>query len=124
MLTAGRRAVIFCAVDAPQRVLPADVGRVPRVARGLNLHAVLAALSERGVRSVLVEGGGAVHRSLLDAGLVDRMELFIAPKILAGGPGFVGGVPWNLPEAPTFAVAGVAVVGEDVHLTLVRRQDV
>ena len=30
VLTAGRRPVIFCAEDAPQRSLPADIVRVPR----------------------------------------------------------------------------------------------
>ena len=72
-------------------------------------------------RGSLVEGGGQVHRSMLDAGLVDRLELFIAPKILAGGAGFVGGAPWQLSVAPTFRVVAVALVGEDVRISMERR---
>jgi diaminohydroxyphosphoribosylaminopyrimidine deaminase/5-amino-6-(5-phosphoribosylamino)uracil reductase len=121
VLTAGRRPVIFCAPDAPARGLPADIIRVPRSTVGLDLTAVLAALWERGVRGLLVEGGGQVHRSMLDADLVDRLELFIAPKILAGGAGFVGGSPWSLSMAPTFRVVAVSLVGDDVRISMERR---
>jgi diaminohydroxyphosphoribosylaminopyrimidine deaminase/5-amino-6-(5-phosphoribosylamino)uracil reductase len=121
VLTAGRRPLILCAPDAPDRRLAADVVRVPRAEAGLDLHAVMAVLAERGVTGVLVEGGGRVHRSFLDAGLVDRLELFVAPRILAGGPGFVGGSPWRLSDGPAFSVVSVAVVGEDVRISMERR---
>ncbi len=121
VLTAGRRPLIFCAPDAPERVLPADIVRVSRTAGGLDLSAIMAELSARGVTGVLVEGGAHVHRSLLSAGLVDRLELFVAPKILAGGAGFVGGVPWALAEAPTFSVVRVEIVGGDVQISMERR---
>jgi riboflavin biosynthesis pyrimidine reductase len=61
-----------------------------------------------------------VTRSFLDAGLVDRIELFVAPRILAGGPGWVGGEGFHLEDAPTFVVTDVARVGPDVLLTLER----
>ncbi len=121
VLTAGRRPLIFCAPDAPERALPADIVRIPRAADGLDLQAVMAELSARGVTGVLVEGGGRLHRSLLGAGMVDRLELFVAPKILAGGSGFVGGAPWSLAEAPAFSVLRVGIVGGDVHISMERR---
>lgn len=120
VLDAGRRPVIFCAQSAPERDLPADVVRVARADAGLDLHAVLAHLTDLGVHSVLVEGGGTVIRSLLDQSLVDRIELFLGPKILAGGPGWVGGAPFPLAGAPGFAVIATETVGEDAHLTLER----
>jgi diaminohydroxyphosphoribosylaminopyrimidine deaminase/5-amino-6-(5-phosphoribosylamino)uracil reductase len=75
-------------------------------------------LASRGVHSVLVEGGGQVIRSLLDAGLVDRIELFIAGKILAGGPGWVGGESYPLSDAPGFHVVRSDTVGPDLHVVL------
>ncbi|MEY3214636.1 MAG: 2,5-diamino-6-(5-phosphoribosylamino)-4-(3H)-pyrimidinone deaminase, partial [Pseudomonadota bacterium] len=96
VMSAGRRPVVLCAEDAPERVLPADVVRVPRAEGGVDLRAGLTALTARGVHSVLVEGGAGLNRGLFAAGLVDRLCLFVAPKVLAGGLGFVGGAPLPL----------------------------
>jgi diaminohydroxyphosphoribosylaminopyrimidine deaminase/5-amino-6-(5-phosphoribosylamino)uracil reductase len=55
-------------------------GAGPRV----DLAAALAALSERKVSALLVEGGAGVHGALLDAGCVDRLLLYVAPRIFGG----------------------------------------
>ena len=114
----SRRAVVYAC--SGERVLPADIVKVPPGPGGVDLRAVLADLVERGVHSVLVEGGGLVIRSFLDAGLVDRIDLFVSPKVLAGGPGWVGGDGFHLEDAPTFVVTDVAKVGPDVLLSLER----
>jgi diaminohydroxyphosphoribosylaminopyrimidine deaminase/5-amino-6-(5-phosphoribosylamino)uracil reductase len=44
----------------------------------------LADLGERGVVNLLVEGGGKTLGSLFDAGLVDKLNAFIAPVIIGG----------------------------------------
>jgi diaminohydroxyphosphoribosylaminopyrimidine deaminase / 5-amino-6-(5-phosphoribosylamino)uracil reductase len=49
------------------------------------LKEALQKLYENGVHSLLVEGGQHLSSALLKAGLVDRLQLFIAPKILGGG---------------------------------------
>jgi diaminohydroxyphosphoribosylaminopyrimidine deaminase/5-amino-6-(5-phosphoribosylamino)uracil reductase len=41
-------------------------------------------LGRREVASVLVEGGGEVHASMLAAGLVDKVRLYVAPALLGG----------------------------------------
>jgi diaminohydroxyphosphoribosylaminopyrimidine deaminase/5-amino-6-(5-phosphoribosylamino)uracil reductase len=53
--------------------------------RQLNLHDVLAELGARGLRRVFVEGGGVTVSRFLQAGLLDRLHLAIAPKILGSG---------------------------------------
>ncbi|HJN76407.1 MAG TPA: bifunctional diaminohydroxyphosphoribosylaminopyrimidine deaminase/5-amino-6-(5-phosphoribosylamino)uracil reductase RibD [Myxococcota bacterium] len=119
ILRAGQRPpLLFCAEDAPQRQLRAVVVRVPRAEAGLDVGAVLRELCRRNIHEVLVEGGATVTRSLLDAGVVDRMLLFLAPKVLAGGAGFVGGPPKDLAEASRFRVRSVRRVGPDVLLDL------
>lgn len=45
---------------------------------------VLRALAHRGVGRLFIEGGSAVHSSFLDAGLVDEVFLFLAPRLLGG----------------------------------------
>jgi diaminohydroxyphosphoribosylaminopyrimidine deaminase/5-amino-6-(5-phosphoribosylamino)uracil reductase len=49
------------------------------------LPALLDELGRRGMTNVLVEGGGRVLGAFLDAGLVDAVDVFIAP-VLEGGP--------------------------------------
>lgn len=116
----GGRARIYAAEDAPERELPAEVVRVPRTERGLELAAVLADLAASGVRELLVEGGGQVHRSFLDAGLADELLLFLSPRVLAGGPGFVAGPGIALGDTSPWRVLETRPVGDDVllHLSL------
>jgi diaminohydroxyphosphoribosylaminopyrimidine deaminase/5-amino-6-(5-phosphoribosylamino)uracil reductase len=120
ILSAGRRPVLICVEGTPGRDLPADILPVPAGPGGVDLPQALQALLRRGVHSILVEGGGQVHRSLLEADLVDRIELFLAPKVLAGGPGWVGGAPFALAEAPGFRVLGSRQLGDDLQVTLER----
>ncbi|HLQ33564.1 MAG TPA: bifunctional diaminohydroxyphosphoribosylaminopyrimidine deaminase/5-amino-6-(5-phosphoribosylamino)uracil reductase RibD [Chloroflexota bacterium] len=51
---------------------------------GIDLEAVLRRLADRGVNDVLVEGGARLNATLLNAGLVDRVSSFIAPKLFGG----------------------------------------
>jgi riboflavin-specific deaminase-like protein len=46
---------------------------------------VLEALAGRGLRRILVEGGGVTVGRFLEAGLVDRLQLAVAPLILGAG---------------------------------------
>jgi diaminohydroxyphosphoribosylaminopyrimidine deaminase/5-amino-6-(5-phosphoribosylamino)uracil reductase len=50
-----------------------------------NLQQAFKELGERGITSVLVEGGQQLSSALLKEGLVDKLELFISPKLLGGG---------------------------------------
>jgi diaminohydroxyphosphoribosylaminopyrimidine deaminase / 5-amino-6-(5-phosphoribosylamino)uracil reductase len=50
----------------------------------LNLQKLLKNLGERGITSVLVEGGGILLGSLFDQGLVDKVVAFISPVIIGG----------------------------------------
>jgi diaminohydroxyphosphoribosylaminopyrimidine deaminase/5-amino-6-(5-phosphoribosylamino)uracil reductase len=112
----SRRPVIYCGLDAPERELNADIVRVPITPNGLDLKSVLKDLVGRGVHNLLVEGGGTVHRSFLDADLADRLLLFMAPKILAGGAGFVGGSPLALNQGFGFRLLSSRKIGPDLLL--------
>ncbi|MCG3176281.1 MAG: Riboflavin biosynthesis protein RibD [Candidatus Omnitrophica bacterium] len=69
----------------------ADIVEVPLLRDGrLDLSALFRRLGERGVTSVLVEGGEKTLASVLEAGLADEMYVFIAPKVLGGGAGLPG----------------------------------
>jgi 5-amino-6-(5-phosphoribosylamino)uracil reductase/diaminohydroxyphosphoribosylaminopyrimidine deaminase/5-amino-6-(5-phosphoribosylamino)uracil reductase len=73
------------------RVLGATVLHLPASAtQQVHLGALLLALHQRGIRSVMVEGGASLITALLRARLVDRMAVCIAPKILGAGIEAVG----------------------------------
>jgi diaminohydroxyphosphoribosylaminopyrimidine deaminase/5-amino-6-(5-phosphoribosylamino)uracil reductase len=46
-----------------------------------------------GMKKILIEGGSELNAKALEAGIVDRVMLFIAPKIIGGrdAKGVVGG---------------------------------
>lgn len=65
-------------------------------AEGINLDEVMTSLGKRGIDSVLLEGGGRVNASALEAGSVDEVMIFIAPKIIGGqgkSPVIGNGIP-------------------------------
>jgi diaminohydroxyphosphoribosylaminopyrimidine deaminase/5-amino-6-(5-phosphoribosylamino)uracil reductase len=51
----------------------------------VDLEEALLQLGRRGIASILVEGGQHLSTALLKNDLVNRLEVFIAPKILGGG---------------------------------------
>jgi diaminohydroxyphosphoribosylaminopyrimidine deaminase/5-amino-6-(5-phosphoribosylamino)uracil reductase len=59
----------------------------------VNLAALMEQLGKRAICSVLIEGGGRVNAAAVKAGIVDKLLLFIAPKIIGGrdAPTFIEG---------------------------------
>lgn len=55
----------------------------------VDLHTAMAALHERGIRSLMVEGGASVITAFLRAGLADAVVLTVAP-VFVGGYNAVG----------------------------------
>lgn len=47
--------------------------------------AIVAALFARGFRKILVEGGAATVSSFIDANMVDRLHILVAPMVLGSG---------------------------------------
>lgn len=92
--------------------LPLENGRFP-------IPLLLEKLFELGHTGLLVEGGGRTIGSFFQAGCVDAIELFIAPKVLGEGPSWVEAfkIP-ELADAPEFKVRTIERFGDDVHLSL------
>ena len=76
----------------PYREAGADIILVSRAAGSLDLIATLKALASRNLHYVLLEGGSLLGGAMLRAGLIDRLMLFVAPKLLGGqGQGLLTG---------------------------------
>jgi len=63
----------------------AEIVRVPVEGGRLNLAVLLEQLRERGLATVFVEGGGSTVSRFLEAGLLDRLHVAIAPLVLGSG---------------------------------------
>jgi len=72
----------------------------------------LAALAADGVQSLLLEGGPTLAAAFLEQGLVDRLLVFVAPRLAGDGPGMLAGLlqPLELSRLES------RTVGEDVLL--------
>jgi diaminohydroxyphosphoribosylaminopyrimidine deaminase / 5-amino-6-(5-phosphoribosylamino)uracil reductase len=73
----------------------------------------LARLAEEGVQSLLLEGGPTLATAFVRADLVDKLMLFVAPRLSGSGPRFLGELRGPL------ELSGLQSerVGEDVLLT-------
>ena len=82
---------------------------------GVDLADALQRLAGLGIQSVMVEGGSGIVTSLLRAGLVDRVVVCIAPKILGAGLDAVGDLGIrDLAQALTFRTTTVRQLGPDI----------
>jgi len=83
------------------------------------LDELLAELGRRRLTNVLVEGGGRLVGSLLDAGQIDEVHVFIAPKLIggaaAGGPIAGEGIA-QMAEALRIDPPELEQVGTDIYL--------
>lgn len=61
-----------------------DVLHVPNGSGGVDMRALMEELGRREIMNVLIEGGGTTLGSAFEAGLVDKVMFFIAPKIIGG----------------------------------------
>jgi len=64
--------------------LGAQVWRLPAKKRKLAWQPLLKRLAREGIVSVLIEGGAAIAASALKQGIVDKVRIFYAPKIIGG----------------------------------------
>jgi diaminohydroxyphosphoribosylaminopyrimidine deaminase / 5-amino-6-(5-phosphoribosylamino)uracil reductase len=92
LLRHGRGTVVACcgrkAPRSRQLALESHgvtVWRLPATTRGVSPRSLLRRLAKEGCHDVLLEGGAALAASWLRAGVVDRIALFTAPRVLGEG---------------------------------------
>lgn len=119
------QVVLFVTETAPMarmealRSAGAEVVAVPaQRGRALVIEA-LRALRERNVRSLLLEGGGTLAWSFLEAEAIDRVAWFVGPKLLGGaGASPLGGLGVNaMEDALELEHMRTELVGNDLLIT-------
>jgi diaminohydroxyphosphoribosylaminopyrimidine deaminase/5-amino-6-(5-phosphoribosylamino)uracil reductase len=118
--------LVLCGVDAPAELEEQLVAngveclRSPQSAEGrLDVFSALRMLAQRGVVSLMVEGGAELAGSFLASRFADELHVFVAP-ILLGPRGRAGAVDWAGPDtpqqAPRIATPSWELVGSDAYV--------
>jgi diaminohydroxyphosphoribosylaminopyrimidine deaminase/5-amino-6-(5-phosphoribosylamino)uracil reductase len=87
----------------------------------VDLRAVLADLASREVMHLFVEGGGVVASSFLRRGLVDKLLLFVAPRVMGdlNGLGAFSEIDVSaIKKSHGFRIEDIARVDPDLMITL------
>jgi diaminohydroxyphosphoribosylaminopyrimidine deaminase/5-amino-6-(5-phosphoribosylamino)uracil reductase len=137
----GNSRLVHSAREIPLWVMTSDFAEAPAAAKlgaagaqlirvaaaagspGLDLQAVLRALSERGITRLMVEGGARVASSFVASGLVDEVWLLRAPGAIgAGGVAALGALPLSeITQSHGFRVRASEDLDDDV-LTIYERR--
>jgi diaminohydroxyphosphoribosylaminopyrimidine deaminase/5-amino-6-(5-phosphoribosylamino)uracil reductase len=80
--------------------------------RSAPIDTELSQLAEEGVQSLLLEGGPTLATSFLEADLLDKVLVFVAPTIAGSGQRFLG----DLPEPVRLSRLTARPIGEDILL--------
>jgi diaminohydroxyphosphoribosylaminopyrimidine deaminase/5-amino-6-(5-phosphoribosylamino)uracil reductase len=95
-----------------------EVRRVPQRRGHVDLHGVVKELGKREMLNVLLEAGAGLNGAALQAGVVDKMILFYAPKIMGTGGVPMAGIPsrW-FAKSPTLQNLKLEKSGPDFVVT-------
>lgn len=117
------------ALRQPLRVVLDRRHRVPDDARVLDNSAetlvldtavpqfALKALSDRGVRHVLLEGGPTLAGAFVEARCIDEVVIYLAPKLLGAGPAALGDAGiGSLADATVLDVESVTRLADDIKV--------
>lgn len=88
--------------------------------KNTNPKDVVRILGENNISSVLLEGGGTIHAAFLEQQLVDKAEIYIAPKLVGGvnAPTFLEGGGVNLmKDAIELENLEITPIGKDFKFT-------
>ncbi|MBS6600296.1 MAG: bifunctional diaminohydroxyphosphoribosylaminopyrimidine deaminase/5-amino-6-(5-phosphoribosylamino)uracil reductase RibD [Clostridium sp.] len=91
-------------------VVPSKNGKV-------NLKELMTILGKLKIDSILLEGGGTLNFSALEEGIVDKVKIYIAPKIIGGKDSktpIEGKGIDNLKDAFKITNLSVSTIGEDI----------
>jgi diaminohydroxyphosphoribosylaminopyrimidine deaminase/5-amino-6-(5-phosphoribosylamino)uracil reductase len=115
LMADGIRRLVITRAGAPN-TLPhgVEVAGLPDSEGHIAPAAILAALAERGLRRILVEGGANTVSRFLEARCLDRLHVVIAPIIIGAGPSSVTLPPIARVEHALRAPIRAHVLGDEL----------
>jgi riboflavin-specific deaminase-like protein len=111
-----RRLVITADGVRPRLPSGVELVEVPAPAGEVAPAAILAALAERGLRRVLIEGGAHTVSRFIAAGCLDRLHVIVAPTMLGSGQSGITLKPILTADQALRAPMRTHLIGEEVLL--------
>ena len=110
---AALRAAAVPGLELQDIALPADADKPGKT----NLRTLMTALGQRGINELHCEAGEKLNASLLRAGVVDELLLYLAPTLLGQGAGLAALGPFeNLADGLQLRWHAVDRIGDDVRI--------
>ncbi|EST11525.1 bifunctional diaminohydroxyphosphoribosylaminopyrimidine deaminase/5-amino-6-(5-phosphoribosylamino)uracil reductase RibD [Sporolactobacillus laevolacticus] len=101
-----------------------DIFQLPE--EKIDVRKLLALLGEKGITSLLVEGGATVHGSFVKSRSFDRLIAYLAPKLIGGTeaiPAVGGSGIEHLAEAAKLSIERVENIGGDLKITAIPEKE-
>lgn len=124
ILTLPGETLILCVVDADKRRAAlesagAKVVLMPECDGRIDLRAALEYLAEQEINEVLLEAGSQLAGSVLQAGLIDEMVIYMAPHLMGDGAKGLFHIPGleRMQERIGLSVSDIRAVGQDWRIT-------
>ncbi|MEW2635411.1 dihydrofolate reductase family protein [Streptomyces sp. NPDC048389] len=91
----------------------------------IDFGALLDDLGERGIKQLMVEGGGSIHTAFLSQGLADEVHLAIAPLVVGdtAAPRFLGPAAYPGGSTRRMTLADAKTIGDVVLLRYLPKQE-
>lgn len=121
----GAAVLIFQSSEAPMKTYPnADVIRLMPDENGLSPQDILSALADRNLSRILVEGGARTIARFIDANLVNRLHVAIAPIIIGSGPSGITLPPIDKLSSAHRPATETYTLGSDIVFDCLLRSDI
>ena len=113
--------IATCSTDSDRKSLCENAGCEVIITKESEQHVdlkeLMNILGEKGIDSVILEGGGTLNFSALQAGIVNRVQTYISPKIFGGADSKTAvegqGIA-NVDEAYQLRNKTVRLLGDDI----------
>jgi len=119
----GGNVLVFAAIADPARIAAleqrgAQVIVLANAAHKVDLEAMLAELGRRELNEVHIEAGFKLNGSLLKAGVVDELVIYLAPCLLGDAARGLFDLPalGNLAQRRSLTIRDVRQVGDDLRI--------
>ena len=110
---AALRSAATTSLDLQDIALPADPGKPGKT----DLRALMQVLGQRGINELHCEAGEKLNGSLLRAGVVDELLLYLAPQLLGEGAGLAALGPYQqISEGLALRWHDVQRIGADLRI--------